>query len=228
VGAAAGLRLDAYREAHVERCLARARDLAGVEGDAALAAALGRDPQLRTRLRRWVAVSHSGLFRDPEQFSVLEQVLLPGLLHRRRGAPRVWSAGCAAGQELWSVAAILQRLGALDGAVLVGSDLLQENVEAAGRADVPLPPGATPAVRFERRDLTREPALPGEWDLVLCRNLGIYLAPGAKERLHRILAGALAPGGVLLLGRTERLASPAALGLRALVDRAYERVEPAG
>jgi len=184
------------------------------------------DPVLRVRLRRWVAVSHSGLFRDPQQFDVLED-LLPGLLERSGDAPRVWSAGCAQGLELWSLALVLQRRGALGRALLLGSDVLEENVaaarggEAARRAG--LDPAIAPRLRFERRDLTREPAPSGRWDLILCRNLAIYLAPDAKQRLHRLLAGALAPGGVLLLGRTERLGDPAAFGLRPVADRAYER-----
>jgi chemotaxis protein methyltransferase CheR len=59
---------------------------------------------------------------------------------------------------------------------------------------------------------------------VLCRNVAIYLAPEARDRLHRALAGALAPGGVLLLGRSERLTAPEELGLRQVAPHAYGRV----
>src|SRR5690242_882345 len=80
LSAASGLRLDAFRAEHVadriERALAGER-LAGAD---ALAAVLRRDERARARFRRSVAVSHSGLFRDPEQFEALEQRLLPCLL----------------------------------------------------------------------------------------------------------------------------------------------------
>src|SRR5438034_1358786 len=58
---------------------------------------------------------------------------------------------------------------------------------------------------WERRDLLRAGAAPGKWRLILCRNLAIYLAPEPKRALHERLAGALARGGVLLLGRSERI-----------------------
>ena len=57
----------------------------------------------------------------------------------------------------------------------------------------------------------------------MCRNVAIYFEPATKTRVHRLLAGALAPGGVLLLGRSERLGDAAALGVRRLEPHVYER-----
>jgi chemotaxis protein methyltransferase CheR len=139
---------------------------------------------------------------------------------------RVWSAGCASGLELWSLAVVLGRLGGLDGAYLLGSDLLEENVAAAG-SRAPAIDGIAAAnagrLRWERRDLVRDPPPAGRWDLVLCRNVAIYLEPEAKGRLHRMLAGVLAPGGVVMVGRAERLTDPAGLGLSRLEPHIYER-----
>jgi chemotaxis methyl-accepting protein methylase len=117
LSAASGLHLDAFRDEH--------------------AAVLRRDPHSRERFRRSVAVSHSGFFRDPEQFDVLETRVLPRLLEHARRL-RAWSAGCANGLELWSLAEVLSRLGVLDDVHLLGSDLLEENLAAAraGRYDV--------------------------------------------------------------------------------------------
>ena len=186
---------------------------------------LRRDPAVRTRFRRAVAVSVSGFFRDPHQFDLLETELLPGLL-AARARLRVWSAGAAEGQELYSLGILLERAGRLDDAYLLGSDLLAENVAAAAAApgDGALISDALRArVRWEQRDLVAEPPAPGGWDLVLCRNLAIYLTAAARDALHTRLAGALAPGGVLLLGRSERIADPAALGLRLAGPHAYRR-----
>ena len=101
-----------------------------------------------------------------------------------------------------------------------------ENV-AAARAGVYDAVEITPVLRrraqWERRDLVHDPPPPGRFDLIMCRNVAIYLDPAAKSRLHRMLAGALAPGGVLMLGRSERLGDPAALGLRRAEPHVYER-----
>ena len=223
LGVAAGLPLREYREAHIAERVRRALEREEVDGAGALAALLRRDPAARTRFRRAVAVSVSGFFRDPHQFDLLERELLPALL-AARARLRVWSAGAAEGQELYSLGILLERAGRLDDAHLLGSDLLAENMAAAGahRSDE-VSDAVRARVRWEQRDLVAQPPAPGAWDLVLCRNLAIYLTPTARDALHVRLAGALAPGGVLLLGRSERIADPAALGLRLAGPHAYRR-----
>jgi chemotaxis protein methyltransferase CheR len=225
LSAASGLRLRAFRTEHVADRVDRALAAERLDSADALAAKLRRDQRARERFRRSVAVSHSGFFRDPEQFDALELRILPRLLEHATRL-RAWSAGCANGLELWSLAVVLSRLGALDSAHLLGSDLLDENI-AVARAGVYDVVEITPALRrranWERRDLVHDPPPTGRFDLIMCRNVAIYLDPLAKSRLHRTLADTLAPGGVLLLGRSERLGDPAALGLRRVEPHAYER-----
>ena len=101
-----------------------------LESGAELVRLVRVDSEARGRLRRSVAVSFSGLFRDPAQFDLLERELLPLLL--ASGEPlRVWSAGCADGSELYSVAILLERLGALERTFLLGSDLRLTDVPVA-------------------------------------------------------------------------------------------------
>jgi chemotaxis protein methyltransferase CheR len=225
LSAVTGLPLEAFRAEHVAERIERALAAEDVATAADLTARLRRDAGARERFRRSVAVSHSGFFRDPEQFEALEQRILPRLLeHVER--PRAWSAGCANGLELWSLAIVLGRLGALDASRLLGTDLLEENlaVARAGVYDVvEIAPALRGRPRWQRHDLATDPPPAGRWDLILCRNVAIYLAPAAKARVHQCLAGALAPGGVLMLGRSERLGDPAALGLRRVERHVYER-----
>ncbi|MEA2383189.1 MAG: chemotaxis protein methyltransferase CheR [Solirubrobacteraceae bacterium] len=225
LSAASGLRLEAFREEHVADRIDRALAAEGLDDGDDLAAVLRRDQRSRERFRRSVAVSHSGFFRDPGQFDALETRILPRLLEHARRL-RAWSAGCANGLELWSLAVVLSRLGVLDDAHLLGSDLLEENlaVARAGTYDVvEIAPALRRRVRWERRDLAHDRAPAGRFDLILCRNVAIYFEPVAKSRLYRTLAGALAAGGVLMLGRSERLSDPAALGLRRIESHVYVR-----
>lgn len=225
LSAAAGLDLDAYSEQHVEKRVARALEREHLTATAALARLVAADRTARDRFRRSIAVSVSGLFRDPEQFDLLEHELFPPLLEVGRPL-RVWSAGCADGSELYSVALLLDRLGALERSFLLGSDLLAENLELArlGRyGETEIDSSLRRRVRWERRDLVREGAPSGPWGLILCRNVAIYLAPAAKQALHELLAASLAPGGVLLLGRSERLAKHRELELARAGPHAYRR-----
>jgi chemotaxis protein methyltransferase CheR len=225
LSAASGLRLQAFRAEHVadriDRALAAERRTTADE----LAVVLRLDARARDRFRRSVAVSHSGFFRDPEQFDALELRILPRLLEHSMRL-RAWSAGCATGLELWSLGVLLSRVGALDSAQLLGSDLLEENIAVARAGSyevVEITPALRRRARWEQRDLVHDPPPCGRFDLIMCRNVAIYLEPAAKTRLHAMLAAALAPGGVVMLGRSERLGDPATLGLRRLEPHVYER-----
>ena len=201
---ACGLPLQHFRPEHVADQVARACARDPVVPDVGqLARRLSRDRAARTRFRRSVAISHGAFFRDPEQFRLLERELLPRLLEDGRRLP-AWSAGCADGAELYTLGIVLERMGALDRSLLLGSDLLDENIAIA------------------RAGLYQEHEVP--WRLVLCRNVAIYLAPEARRALYATLVSALADGGVLMLGRSERLLDAPSLGLRPLAPHAYERV----
>lgn len=219
-----GLPLTTFRDEHVEEQVARACRRFEVADATALARVLRADDAARRRFRRAIAISYAAMFRDPHQFALLETELLPRLLVGP-GRISAWSAGCSDGAELYSLGVLLERLGALDRALLLGSDLLEENVQVAhaGAFD-----GVSEAVRarvrFEQRDLVADGPPPGRWRLVLCRNVAIYLGGAARRTLYANLTEALARRGILLLGRSERLIDPAAYGLRAIAPHAYERV----
>ena len=139
---------------------------------------------------------------------------------------RVWSAGCADGSELYTVALLLQAEGALERSFLLGSDVLEENLALARHgayAEQTIPAELRMRARWEQRELVRDGAPAGRWNVILCRNVAIYLTQEAKDALHRTLAGALSRAGVLLLGRSERISDPAALGLESTGPHAYRR-----
>ena len=222
---ASGLALQSYRQAHVSACVARALARHQTQSVAGLARLCRRDPAARAALRRSVLVPVTGLFRDPEQFELLEQRVLPGLLARRSGFS-AWSAGCSDGSELYSVVLILQRLGALARSRLLGTDLSAGRVELARRGamvSAAVRREALPVLRWERRDLLREPPPPGAFDLVLCRNVTIYFEPPAQRAVYVKLAAALGPDGVLMLGTSERLLAPGQFGLAAAGPHLYRR-----
>jgi chemotaxis protein methyltransferase CheR len=223
---ACGLELASFRPEHVDSRIRRALQVEGADDVAHLLRLTRSDRAVRARFRRLIAVSVSGFFRDAAQFDLLEHELLAPLLASRRRMT-VWSAGCSDGSELYSVAIVLERLGALERSFLLGSDLLAENIAVARRGrydDLAISAQLRARVRWEQRDLVRDGALGVHFRVVLCRNVAIYLAPAEKRALHKLLVGSLATGGVLLLGTSERLADHAALGLERAAPHAYRRV----
>ncbi len=193
------------------------------------------DEELR-RLLPLVTVGKTAFFRDERQFQALA-ALMPRLLRaaEARGRPvAIWSAGCATGEEVYSIAMTAAEAGAQPGELeLLGTDVNPEAVSAAARGlyqarrmrDVP--PGL--ATRwFEgdgegyrvRSDLRRFLAgvrrhnLVGEpyprpqasgWDLIFCRNVIIYFDTNTTQRVLTRFHHALVPGGFLFLGYSESL-----------------------
>ena len=80
-------------------------------------------------------------------------------------------------------------------------------------------------VRVLKHDLTSEPAPAPPYDLIVCRNVVIYFDRAMQERLFSLFAEALAPGGMLLLGKVETLFGPARerLVLEEPRERIYRR-----
>jgi chemotaxis methyl-accepting protein methylase len=239
----AGISGEGYRTAVLQRRLpACLRALRAVSTTDAL-----QQARLRPDGRRSVANSFllgvTGFFRDPGVFAFLRHTVLPGLLSSRPNL-RVLSLGCSTGEELYSLAFLLHELGALAGSELVGLDARLDAVEDASAGLYPVaeleavpaqfhnlfrPSGRkleiVPEVRrpvsFLVRDILLEPIPPGSWDLVMFRNVAIYLSPAASERLWEGLAGGVAAGGILVTGKAER--PPAEQPFRRLFPCVYSR-----
>ena len=67
--------------------------------------------------------------------------------------------------------------------------------------------------QFDVGDLLRMPIQRGKYDLIMCRNTVIYFNDEVRDALHARLAEALRPGGYLIIGATERVSAPQAIGL---------------
>ena len=79
--------------------------------------------------------------------------------------------------------------------------------------------------RFEVGDLLRMPVQAGRYDLIMCRNTVIYFTEEVRDALHARLATALAPGGYLVVGTSERVADPRALNLTSPFHFIYRKNE---
>jgi chemotaxis protein methyltransferase CheR len=243
--ALAGLDPAAYRPAPLERRVKAC--LRALRADTELAARRRLDarPELLPLALSTLLIGVSAFFRDPAVFGTLRQVVLPSL-RDTPGTLRVWSAGCATGDELYSVAILLADAGLLERAELLGTDCRQDALDAA-RACV-FPAGALGEVddgvreryferapngwrvaaalrartTWRREDATRD--LPdGPWHLVLCRNLVIYLDSASCRTLFPAITARLARGGFLVVGKAER--PPLAGGLATVGRCVYRRID---
>ena len=76
---------------------------------------------------------------------------------------------------------------------------------------------------FDTGDLLRMPIGADRYDVILCRNTVIYFTEPVRDALHARLAAALRPGGYLLVGSTERITTPATVGLEPVHPFTYRK-----
>jgi chemotaxis protein methyltransferase CheR len=234
-----------YKRGQMER---RVRAFAERRGHAGLAAyleLLGGDAAAREEFLDRVTINVSNLWRNPEQWERLQAEIVPVLA--ADGTLRAWSAGCSYGAEAYTLAAVCRLAAPTAFTSILGTDIDRRAVERAwygafSAEDVrDAPPNAlarffTPdgerwrptaelraLVSFERGDLLRLRPPIGAYDLVLCRNTVIYFNEEVRDALHERLAAALRPGGVLVVGATERVSAPEAIGLQSMGPFTYRK-----
>jgi chemotaxis methyl-accepting protein methylase len=225
----AGLTLRDYRTETLKRRLGACLRALRASSVAQARHAMQRNPQLLHSAVSTLVIGVSSFFRDAPVFAAVAERVVPALAGWVRAGRRVrvWSAGCSDGAELYSVAMLLAEAGLLHRCDLLGTDCRADAVDRA-RSGVFSPEamkgvadklrkeyfafdGASWHVRPWLRDALhwRKANLltvrePGGWDVVLCRNMAIYLQPAAAGRLWLSLESALSPGGFLILGKAER------------------------
>lgn len=216
---------------------ARARILRCASVDAYLHRfdAPGSMPDELRALASMLTIGETYFFRSPEQFTVFSEVALPCLARTQPGRKiRILSAGCATGEEPYTLAITLRELGPSAPAQvsILGVDVSAQSIEVARRGRYSARAmRATPAgylakyfrrdreeyvldlnvramVQFVERNLAIEDHSfwrPDSFDVIFCRNVTMYLSARALGEVIARFARALAPDGFLFLSYTEPL-----------------------
>ncbi|RLG37800.1 MAG: protein-glutamate O-methyltransferase CheR [Candidatus Alkanophagales archaeon] len=201
---------------------------------------LDEHPEEYVALLDKITVNVTQFFRDVEAFQVFKNEVLPQLLSekKRRGSKilRIWSAGCATGEEPYTIAIILhEMLGGELKSFLVSILATDIDEQALKVAVAGLYEGASlrnverrivkkhfehengkyrikddirRLVRFKKHDLISGEKF-SHFDVIFCRNVMIYFSKELQGRLLMDFYEALNDGGFLILGRTETLVGAA-------------------
>ena len=223
-----------YKKSTISRRIQRRMSQHCIEDTEAYARYLRENPDEIHALFRELLINVTSFFRDAEAFSVLKSEILPQLCKDKPDEYvfRVWVAGCATGEEAYSIAILLREL--MDAfhqnfKVQIYSTDLDEDAIAIARAGF-YPPNITQDVTEDRlrrfftkedagyrirkeiremvvfaiQNVIKDPPFT-KLDLLCCRNLMIYLEPELQNRLIPVFNFALKPGGVLFLSPSESI-----------------------
>lgn len=194
---------------------------------------MGKEPGLAERVVEALLNNETYFFRDRAPFDLIARHALPKLFQRRQSTRRIriWSAGCSSGQEAYSLAMLLAenaeqwRGWTID---ILGTDVSTHVVDRARSGlytqfEVQRGLGINQTirwfeesedgwraveairkqVRFQVHNLLEAPPHPGGFDIVLCRNVLLYLTAAKRTLAFDRIAAAMAPDGWLMLGAGE-------------------------
>ncbi|WP_215545216.1 CheR family methyltransferase [Amycolatopsis sp. CA-230715] len=233
-----GFDFTGYKRSSLMRRVRRRMDQLGIESYADYIDQLQVNSEEFVALFNTILINVTGFFRDPEAWEFLRTEVVPAILAERNPEDpiRVWSAGCAGGQEAYSLAMLF--------ADAIGTDAFRQRVkiyatdvdeEALGQArhaayTASEVEGLSEAqldqyfelqgnrycfrkdlrrsVIFGRNDLVQDAPI-SRIDLLVCRNTLMYLNAETQTKILERFHFALAPRGLLFLGKAEMLLSHA-------------------
>ena len=222
----------AYKESTMRRRIERRMSLSQTKDFAAYSAYLHSHEDEVELLFRDLLIGVTSFFRDYEAFESLQEQLRTSLAQSSDGTFRAWLPGCSTGEEPYSVAITIleciEELGLEVSPQLFATDIdstaiavAREGIfSATAIAFIPeerlrryfVPVGDSFRIRkavrdclvFSTQDVLRDPPF-SRLDLLVCRNLLIYLKPEAQQQLIPLFHHTLRPGGCLMLGSSESL-----------------------
>ncbi|WP_437683865.1 CheR family methyltransferase [Sorangium sp. So ce131] len=228
-----GIDFRRYKQATILRRLRRRMAATNTDTLEAYRQHLADHPEEFQRLTNSFLIKVTEFMRDPELFAQLRDVILPALIAHARNdhrALRIWSAGCATGEEAYSLAILISELlgDELDGfnvrifSTDVDSDAIafaRRGIYAANAVeDLPadlieryfvavdgqfqVKKRIRNLTVFGEHDLGQRAPFP-HLDLVLCRNVLIYFTSDLQRRTLHLFAFSLREGGYLVLGKAE-------------------------
>jgi chemotaxis protein methyltransferase CheR len=225
--------IDQYKDRCIRRRIAKRLRVCQVADFASYLSRLDMDRDELDTLLATISIHVSQFFRNPDTYRILEQKILPDLCRRARAAGRteliLWSAGCASGEEPYSLAMLVDDLATADLDIhIMATDISKPILETArsGSFDASrlkeVPPEVLEKyfqaengryqliervrnkVEFLQHNIMTASNYPAA-DLILCRNVLIYFTRSEQERILSRFAAELPEYGALILGRSETI-----------------------
>jgi two-component system, chemotaxis family, CheB/CheR fusion protein len=233
-----GFDFTGYKRASLARRITKRMDDIGIASYADYVDFLEVHPEEFNPLFNTILINVTHFFRDEAAWTYLAGEVLPGLVSRRSPSSvlRVWSAGCASGEEAYTIAMLFAELLGpdqfRDRVKIYGTDLDEEALSKARHASYTSKEveGVPPAllekyfdaadgeyvfkkdyrrqVIFGRHDLVQDAPI-SKVDLLVCRNALMYFNSETQSRILSRFHFALNDGGVLFLGKAETMLSRA-------------------
>jgi chemotaxis protein methyltransferase CheR len=247
-----GLDCEQYKENYLKRRIAVRLRVKNCRNYLEYLRVLRVDPEEYTELLNQLTINVTQFFRDKDVYDKIRDEVVPVMLKSKASfsskSLRVWCAGCATGEEPYSIAMLFDHVLGSDidkwNVRILGSDIDDRSLEVAREGVYPqvdVLEGMDPdryfekletdegmayrvrenvrrRVRFEKLDLF-ELERRRHFDMVMCRNVLIYFSRDVQTRIIKVLASSIMREGYAILGKSETLGSEASAFFRTAFPR---------
>ena len=194
----------------------------------------------------FLTINVSEFYRNPDQWKLMDQQVIPKLIKEQRKPIKIWSAACSTGDEPYSLAMAFSKHVPLSEIKILATDIDKQVIEHAkvglysekSIAGVPadlkkkyftqignsyqISDDIKRCVTFKEHNLLKD-VYPKDYDLILCRNVVIYFTDEAKDMIYKNFYGSLKSKGVLFIGSTEQISNYKDLGFNRMSSFYFEK-----
>ena len=195
----------------------------------------------------FLTINVSEFYRNPDQWKLMDENVIPKLIKQHGKNLHVWSAACSTGDEPYSLVMALSKHIPLSNIHITATDLDKQVLQKAqvglynekSIANVPpefkrkyfkqigksfqISDEIKRCVTFKEHNLLKD-TYPGNLDLVVCRNVLIYFTEEAKDRIYKGISQSLKKDGVLFVGSTEQIIGSDVYGLETFQSFFYKKI----
>ncbi len=238
--------LNAYKERQMKRRIDSLIAKHGCKGYDDYVQLLKTDKARFEEFVTYLTINVSEFYRNPEQWKVMDQEIIPELIKKFGKSLKIWSAACSTGDEPYSLVMALSRHIPLNMIHIVATDLDKQVIAKAkvglysekSIAAVPddlkkkyftkvglsyqISDEIKSRVEFREHNLLNND-YPKGYHMIVCRNVLIYFTEEAKDEVFVKFHASLAPGGILFIGSTEQIMTYREMGYERKSSFYYER-----
>jgi chemotaxis protein methyltransferase CheR len=228
--------LDSYKERQMKRRIDALILKYGFTSYAEYVNHIRTDKPAYNEFMSYITINVSEFYRNPEQWAVLENDILPYIIDHFGKSLKVWSAACSTGEEPYSLAMLLGKFAPLNLVNILATDIDNHVMEKArlglyhekslkalprefidkyfvriNESTYQICDQIKSCVEYRHHDLLKDP-YPSDFDLIVCRNVLIYFTEQAKHSIYVNLHSALKKDAILFIGSTEQILNASKYG----------------
>ncbi|MCM1112520.1 MAG: protein-glutamate O-methyltransferase CheR [Muribaculum sp.] len=220
--------LNSYKERQMKRRIDTLISKHGIDGYDQYVKALKNDKTYFEEFINYITINVSEFYRNPDQWQILDRVVIPELIEKFGRNLKIWSAACSTGDEPYSLVMALSKHIPLNQIKIIATDLDKQVIAKAkvglygDKSIVAVPDEmkrkfftkvgpsykisdeVKSRVEFREHNLLKDTYL-SDCHLIVCRNVLIYFTEEAKDGVFRKFNKSLVTGGLLFVGSTEQI-----------------------